>query len=92
MFAVGKKVSSGIEQVIYEHFLYVVKTETPAKVLERFRSLFIEGINYSDSRIWNTIETLASEKIAEQNFPLIINRCCSSQLLANAAIWTSCVC
>jgi hypothetical protein len=76
MFAVGKKVSSGIEQVIYEHFLYVVKTETPAKVLERFRSLFIEGINYSDSRIWNTIETLASEKIAEQNFPLIINRCC----------------
>ena len=76
MFAVGKKVGSGIEQIIYEHFLYVVKTETPARVIERFKSLFIEGVNYSDNRIWTTIETLAFEKTAEQNFPLVINRCC----------------
>ncbi len=76
MFAVGKKVGSGIEQIIYEHFLYVVKNETPGKVLDRFRSLFIEGVNYSDSKIWATIETLAFEKTAEQNFPLVINRCC----------------
>jgi hypothetical protein len=76
MFAVGKKVGSGIEQIIYEHFLYVVKTETPARVIERFKSLFIEGVNYSDQRIWTTIETLAFEKTAEQNFPLVINRCC----------------
>jgi hypothetical protein len=76
MFAVGKKVGSGIEQIIYEHFLYIVKTESPEKVLERFQSLFIEGIGYSDSRIWSTIETLAFEKTAEQTFPLIINRCC----------------
>jgi hypothetical protein len=76
MFAVGKKVGSGIEQVIYEHFLYVVKNEPPGKVLDRFRSLFIEGVNYSDSRIWATIETAAFEKAAEQNFPLVINRCC----------------
>jgi hypothetical protein len=76
MFAVGKKVGSGIEQIIYEHFLYVVKTETPARVIERFKSLFIEGVSYSDNRIWATIETLAFEKTAEQNFPLVINRCC----------------
>jgi hypothetical protein len=76
MFAVGKKIGSGIEQVIYEHFLYVVKTETPAKVLTRFQSLFIEGITYADSRILATIETLAFEKTAEENFPLVINRCC----------------
>jgi hypothetical protein len=76
MFAVGKKVGSGIEQIIYEHFLYVVKTEAPDQVLERFRSIFIEGIGYSDSRIWSTIETLAFEKTADQTFPLIINRCC----------------
>jgi hypothetical protein len=76
MFAVGKKVGSGIEQIIYEHFLHVVKTETPARVIERFKSLFIEGVNYSDNRIWTTIETLAFEKTAEQNFPLVINRCC----------------
>jgi hypothetical protein len=76
MFAVGKKVGSGIEQIIYEHFLHVVKTETPARVIERFKSLFIEGVSYSDNRIWTTIETLAFEKTAEQNFPLVINRCC----------------
>jgi hypothetical protein len=76
MFAVGKKVGSGIEQIIYEHFLHVVKTEQPTRVIERFRSLFIEGVTYSDNRIWSAIETLAFEKTAEQNFPLIINRCC----------------
>ena len=76
MFAVGKKVGSGIEQIIYEHFLYVVKTEPPARVIDRFKSLFIEGVSYSDSRIWTTIETLAFEKTADQNFPLVINRCC----------------
>ncbi len=76
MFAVGKKVGSGVEQIIYEHFIHVVRTETPSQVLERFRVLFVEGVNYSDSRILATIETLAFEKTAEQSFPLIINRCC----------------
>jgi hypothetical protein len=76
MFAIGKKIGSGIEQLIYEHFLYVVKSEQPARVLERFKSLFIDGIGYNDNRIWATIETLTSEKTAEQNFPLVINRCC----------------
>ncbi len=76
MFAVGKKIGSGVEQIVYEHFLHVVKTEKPARVLERFRSLFIEGVSYVDARIWTTIETLAFEKTAEQNFPLVINRCC----------------
>ena len=76
MFAVGKKIGSGIEQVIYEHFQRLIKTETSAQLLERFRSLFIEGASYSDSRVWATIETLAFESTAEQNFPLIIHRCC----------------
>ena len=76
MFVVGKKTGSGIEQIIYEHFLYVVKTETPAQVIARFRSLFIEGMNYSDERVSKTIEILAFEKTGEQSFPLIINRCC----------------
>jgi hypothetical protein len=76
MFAVGKKIGSGAEQIIYEHLLYVVKVEQPDRVLDRFRSLFIDGIGYSDNRIWSTIETLANDKAAEQAFPLIINRCC----------------
>ncbi len=76
MFAVGKKIGSGIEQVVYEHFQRLIKTEIPEQLLERFRSLFIEGANYDDSRVWATIEALAFENTAEQNFPLIINRCC----------------
>jgi hypothetical protein len=76
MFAVGKKIGSGIEQVVYEHFQRLIKSETPEQLLARFRSLFIEGASYSDSRVWTTIETLAAETTAEQNFPLVINRCC----------------
>jgi hypothetical protein len=76
MFAVGKKTGSGLEQIIYEHFLYVVKTEKPTRVLDRFRTLFIEGVTYTDARIYSTIESLAFDRTAEQNFPLIINRCC----------------
>jgi hypothetical protein len=76
MFAVGKKLGSGIEQIIYEHFLYVVKCEQPTRVLERFWSIFLDGVGYSDNRIWSTVEALAFDKTAEQNFPLIINRCC----------------
>ena len=76
MFAVGKKIGSGIEQIIYEHFLYVVRCEEPTRVLERFWSLFLDGVGYGDNRIWSTIESLAFDKTAEQNFPLIINRCC----------------
>ena len=76
MFAVGKKIGSGTEQIIYEHFLYVVKAESPARVLERFQSLFIDGIGYADNRIWSVIESLALDKAAEECFPLIINRCC----------------
>jgi hypothetical protein len=76
MFAVGKKIGSGIEQVVYEHFQRLIKTETPEQLLERFRSLFIEGSSYGDSRVWSTIEALAAESTAEENFPLVINRCC----------------
>ena len=76
MFSVGKKIGSGIEQIIYEHLLYVVKTESPAQVLERFKDLFINGLGYSDNRIWSSLENLAMDKTAEECFPLIINRCC----------------
>ncbi len=76
MFAVGKKIGSGIEQVVYEHLQRLIKSETPEQLLTRFRSLFIEGASYSDNRVWATIEILAFESTAEQNFPLVINRCC----------------
>ncbi len=76
MFAVGKQVGSGIEQIIYEHLIYIVRTESAAQALARFRSLFIEGTGYGDQRIGSTLEKLAFEKTAEQNFALTINRCC----------------
>ncbi len=76
MFVVGKKIGTGAEQIIYEHFLYVVKVEQPEQVLERFRSLFIDGLGYIDNRIWSTLESLALDKNADECFPLIINRCC----------------
>jgi hypothetical protein len=76
MFVIGKQIGSGVEQVIYEHLLHVVQTESPDRVLTRFRTLFIEGIGYRDPLIWSTLEKLAFEQNAEQTFPLLINRCC----------------
>jgi hypothetical protein len=76
MFASGKSFGCGSEQIIYEHFLALVKIEQPARILERFKSLFFDGSSYSDNRVWTTLEKLISEKTAEQNFPPIVNRCC----------------
>jgi hypothetical protein len=77
MFAVDKQIAiAGAEQVIYDHFLYVVKKETYDSVLERFRQLMLEGLGYSDQKIWQVMEKLVLSKQAEQTFPLVMNRCC----------------
>jgi hypothetical protein len=76
MFAVGKQFGTGDEQIIYEHFLFVVGYEPAARVLERFQQLLIDGVGYSDRRLAGIIEKLATSKSAERDFPLMLNRCC----------------
>jgi hypothetical protein len=77
MFAVDKQIAiTGQEQIVYDHFLHVVKRETYASVLERFRQLMVFGLGYSDDRIWQVVEKLVLSKQAERDFPPVINRCC----------------
>lgn len=64
------------EQLLYEHLLYCVHEESPSKMLERFRRLFIDGIGYRDQEIWLALEKIIVSKQVDQEFPYILNRCC----------------
>ena len=64
------------QQLIYDHFLYCVKTESPHKVLERFNYLLIKGTGYEDKRVRIALENIVDAANAESEFPLFFNRCC----------------
>ena len=73
-----KKASHSIkelQQQVYDHLLYCVKTESPLKILERFNHLFIKATGYQDNRIRLTLENII-ENGSEAEFPLFLNRCC----------------
>jgi hypothetical protein len=64
------------EQQLYNHLLQCAEVETPPQLIERFRCLFTHGRGYRDADIQKVVEQLAASKLAEQNFPFILNRCC----------------
>ena len=64
------------EQELYQHLLHWAQVETPSKLIERFRSLFIDGVGYPNSEIVALLEKITSSKQAEQEFKFILNRCC----------------
>ena len=64
-----------LQQQIYDHLLYCVKTESPLEVLERFNHLFIKATGYQDNRIRIALESII-ENVTEAEFPLFFNRCC----------------
>ena len=64
------------EQQLYDHLLELVQSETPAQLVQRFRTLFIEGSSYSDPDIAAAINKLATSKDADQEFRFVLNRCC----------------
>jgi hypothetical protein len=64
------------EQLIYSHLLYWVKIDSPEKMLERFRSLFLHGFNYSDWQVQLALDRVTAQPQAHQQFKLFFNRCC----------------
>ena len=68
--------SSPEEEQLYKHLLRQVQLESPSKVIERFRSLFIDGIGYPDREIVEALDKIAGSKQADQQFNFILNRCC----------------
>ena len=64
------------EQQLYDHLLTCVQVESPAQLIARLEQLFIQGVGYSDPKIWLALEKLLLSKQAEQEFRFVINRCC----------------
>ncbi len=67
---------SSDEQKLYNHIVSCVQTESPVKVIERFRQLFIDGMGYPDREIEATLYSIVSLKRSEQDFKYILHRCC----------------
>lgn len=68
--------TSPAEQQLYDHLLYCVQAELPYQLIERFQSLFLDGVRYEDPEIWLALEELVTDKRAEQEFKFVLNRCC----------------
>ena len=64
------------EQLLYNHWLELVQLETPAELIDRFRTLFIHCTGYPDRSIAQALEKIAASKQAEQEFKYFLNRCC----------------
>ncbi|MBD1885855.1 AAA-like domain-containing protein [Microcoleus vaginatus] len=64
------------EQILYDHIVSCVETESPAQVIERFRKLFIDGMGYPDREIEATLYSIVSVKRLDQHFKYILHRCC----------------
>ncbi|WP_068818736.1 hypothetical protein [Phormidesmis priestleyi] len=63
------------EQRLYDHFLDRVQCESPQQLIERFRSLFIEGTSY-DPQVLSDLDKIVASKIAAHEFKFVLNRCC----------------
>jgi hypothetical protein len=64
------------EEKLYTYLLDSVQNQSPTKVLNNFRRLFIEGQSSEPSDVREALEKLANSNQAEQNFKPILNRCC----------------
>jgi hypothetical protein len=63
------------EQELYRHLLTLVKSESPTHLIERVRTLFIDGVGYPDLEISQLIEKITTSEQAEREFNSILNRC-----------------
>lgn len=64
------------EKALCDHLLYMVQSDPPKEMLERFRRLFIGGRDYDPVEVKDALERLVMQKSADEDFPLLLNRCC----------------
>jgi hypothetical protein len=72
---------NGQEQVLYDHLLGYAQSESPSQLIDRFRSLFIEGCGYPELEIWQALADVVNSPAAEHRFKFVLNR--SSHILIN---------
>jgi hypothetical protein len=68
--------SSYEEQLLYDHFISCRKVESPEDLLERFRCLFIDGMDYPEPTVLETVHRLITSRLSETEFKFVLNRCC----------------
>jgi hypothetical protein len=68
--------SSYEEQQLYDHFIDCRRLESPEDLIERFRCLLIDGIEYPNSPVLTALYRLVTSGAAEQEFKYVLNRCC----------------
>jgi hypothetical protein len=64
------------EQLLYDYFLHWVDVESPEQLIERFRSLFLDGQGQDDEQVVLTLEKVIHSKFAQDEFRYVLNRCC----------------
>ncbi|MGC1199823.1 MAG: AAA-like domain-containing protein [Geitlerinemataceae cyanobacterium] len=65
------------EQIIYDHWLYWVERETPDRVIDRFKKLFLVGTTYSDKKVKASLDLICQLIDCESRFKYLLNRCCT---------------
>jgi hypothetical protein len=68
--------SSSDELLLYSYLLNCIDVESPSQLIERFRRLFIEGMEDSPTQVWRALERIVSADFAESEFKYILNRSC----------------
>ncbi|MBP0021529.1 MAG: hypothetical protein J7647_28745 [Cyanobacteria bacterium SBLK] len=64
------------ENQVLQHLSDCVEDESPEKILERFRYLFIDAKDYSDVNIQAALSKIALAKQEENKFYNFLSRCC----------------
>ena len=64
------------EQILYNHLLDSVQRESPTQLIERFRTLFIDGIGCPEPEIAVALDRITASSLTVQTFNHILNRCC----------------
>jgi hypothetical protein len=64
------------EQDLYDHLLHWIELESPSRLIERFRALFIDGVGYPDADIAASLDVVTASRLAPEEFRYVLNRCC----------------
>ncbi|MDY6938669.1 MAG: hypothetical protein SWY16_13475 [Cyanobacteriota bacterium] len=53
-----------------------MEVESPWDTIERFRSLFIDGIDYWEPEVWQALDRIVNSEGVAGEFPFVLNRSC----------------
>ena len=63
-------------KTIYDHLQESLQRDSPERVIQRFRNLFIKGTGYDVHAVKSALDTIINTHYVEREFPFFLNRCC----------------